>query len=247
MKYSILLSALSIALLASCSSGSMDPEELVCTTLNEGDSVEWVVKLPRIELDSNRIVYIAQSNDTMDCHLCGPAAALVLLKRPSARESWVVNDFKKRIPVISQWGQLPKFRLVRLPHRNVLVTEYGYGNQGSYQSNFAVFDLDYCEFGNSVFNYTYQAEIDSYMFLPQAMGYEPNLPASIEDWPYKYLLQMELAFDTVSSDLNLKSTQREIKFIHPTDDRQTWVVNLPPIAEAYTPMLCTWGNRATRP
>lgn len=239
------LFSLSLALLAACSQKEERVADTARISLNENDTLNWIVNELPFYLDSTRVVVLAQTDDTLDCHLCGPDAALVLLERTQVGAGWEVKKIKKHIPVNSQWGKLPKFEIVRLKDRNVLVSEFGFGNQGNYESTIILFDLDYCEFGDRVFSYAYRSRIGSYMDELSARSYLKHLPQINQSWPFTYDLDMVVQIDSETDDLTIKSRNREIKFIHPNDDRQTWIVKLPQITEHFRPMLCTWGNSNT--
>ncbi|MBM3454353.1 MAG: hypothetical protein FJX80_04305 [Bacteroidetes bacterium] len=240
-----LLFSLSLALLAACSQKEKGAVDAALISLNENDTLNWVENELSFYLDSIRVVVLAQTEDTSDCHMCGPDAALVLLERTKVGAAWEVKKIKKHIPVISQWGKLPKFELVRLKDRNVLLSEFGFGNQGNFQSNIVLFDLDYCDFGEPAFRYAYQSRIESYMDEQSAQSYSKHLPQINTSWPFTYDLDMIFQFDAETEDLTITSRNRELKFIHPKDDRQTWIVKLPLITEHFRPMLCTWGNSNT--
>lgn len=239
------LFSLSLTLLAACSQKEERVVDAARISLNENDTLNWVVRELAFYLDSTRVVVLAQTGDTSDCHMCGPAAALVLLERTQVGAGWAVKKIKKHIPVVSQWGKLPKFKLVMLKGRNVLLSEFGFGNQGNYQSNIVLFDLDHCEFGELAFSYAYQSRIDSYMDELSARSYFKHLPQINRLWPFTFDLDMVVQIDSETDDLTIKSRNRELKFIHPNDDRQTWIVKLPQITEHFRPMLCTWGNSNT--
>jgi hypothetical protein len=240
-----LLFSLSLALFAACSQKEKGAVDIALFGLNENDTLNWDVRESAFYLDSARVVVLAQTDDSSDCHLCGPDAALVLLERTKVGAAWEVKKIKKHISVVSQWGKLPKFELIKLKNRNVLLSEFGFGNQGNYQSNIILFDLGYCDFGEPAFSYAYQSRIDSYMDEQSAQSYSKQLPQINKSWPFTYDLDIIPQFDAETENLTITSRNREVKFIHPNDDRQTWTVKLPLITEHFRPMLCTWGNSNT--
>ena len=231
----------------SCTDSTLasNPLELAIQGLNREDTAQWWVH-EVFDLSDQQKVILAGSGDTSVCHSCGPRVALVLVVRDSLNAPWELKAIARDLPVISSWGNLPRFELLNNGSSPILMNTSCYGNQGNEECTLSLFDLGYCDFGVRNYIYSYRSALDCVVSDSIARHYVPDLPSGLAFFGLTMHKEVVIRPDREEeSRLVIKTSNHVISVIHPTIDTLVWNVNMPLDSSLITRYLCAWGpNKA---
>lgn len=223
------------------STSVIDPVELAIKELNREDTVQWWAH-EVFDLSGTQKVIVVASGDTSVCHSCGPRVALVLVARDSLNAPWVLRSVARDLPVISSWGNVPRFELLNNGSSPILMNTSCYGNQGNEECTISLFDLGYCDFGVRSYIYSYRSALDCVVTDSIARHYVPDLPSGLASFGLTMHKEVEIRPDgEEGSRLVIKTSNHVISVIHPNIDTLVWNVNMPLDSSLITRYLCAWG------
>ena len=226
------------ALLFSCNSTQKNkeslsnPEIISIETLNSIDTINWVF-YKSWSLNDTALLVLAKSKYFHTTHSGGPQLALVLLKK--TRNNWVVRESKLHLPVITSWGEIPKFKLESINEIHLLTADYGYGNQGNDRRILKFFDIDLCHFGETCFQYAYNSRILETVAEIDISNYEGNITRL-------YNQKISYNLNQKNRELRIYSTSHNLTYfegLEILEENKIEKIELPPINEVFQPILCS--------
>lgn len=216
-------------------------EEVSTNYLNSLDTITWEF-YQAWELNNGSKAVLSKSKYHGFCHACGPQLSLTLLSDDTLNDTWKVTAHRFNLNVLTSWGKVPKFNFVKTKDRSLLTVNYGYGNNGSESRTMKIFDLDYCSFASPTFVYNYQSQEEATAYRDQLQKYLPQFVNNEERILYSYENEISFHIDSITSRLVISSRRHLLSFhdLESSDEESILKVNLEPIREEFTPILCGW-------
>ena len=221
-----------------------NPEIISIEKLNSIDTINWVF-YKSWSLNDTALLVLAKSKYFHTTHSGGPQFALVLLKK--TRNNWVVTKSKMHLPVITSWGEIPKFKLEAIDKIHVLTTDYGYGNQGNDRRILKFFDIDLCHFGETCFQYAYNSRILETVAEIDISNYQGNINTVQRESNLTRLYNQKISYNLnqQNRELRIYSTSHNLTYfkgLEILEENKIEKIELPPINEVFQPILCSWGK-----
>jgi len=221
-----------------------NPEIISIEKLNSIDTINWVF-YKSWSLNDSALLVLAKSKYYYTTHSGGPQLALVLLKRTS--NNWVVRESKLHLPIITTWGEIPKFKLESINEFHVLTTDYGYGNQGNDRRILKFLDIDLCHFGETCFQYAYNSRIQETVAEIDISNYEGNINAVHSERNITRLYNQKINYNLnqKNRELRIYSTSHNLTYfkgLEILEENKIEKIELHPINEVFQPILCSWGK-----